>query len=247
MKRIYLLCMLLISLSLTAANEKQNSAVTMISYEQSWLDKEGTLALKNQTPNEIKQISFQITYLDMQGNPLDYENFKKKVSIAPGMVKKIDIPSYEHRRFYHYYKTGKPMGHPMFKIKFKLIDYHSQKGVTSSVNRQNSQQGAPRQSEGANITDRISTASENDIIPHDIDEDESIRTAELIGYWFFISLIIVLYITVAMMALSRNRNAISWLFMSMFISPIFAIVLLFVAGKKITINPYDREERQQDL
>jgi len=44
-----------------------DNSVTMVSYEQSWLDSEGAMALKNNTNEVIRNISFQITYLDMSG------------------------------------------------------------------------------------------------------------------------------------------------------------------------------------
>ena len=61
----------------------------------------------------------------MSGNELDYEEFIRRVSIAPGMTKKLDIPAYEHGRNYHYYKSeNMPGGSPSFKIKFQLKDYN---------------------------------------------------------------------------------------------------------------------------
>ena len=70
----------------------------MVSYEQGWLDSEGTLALKNNSSEEVKNVVFLITYLDMSGNELDHEEFSRRVSIASGMTKKVDIPAYEHDR-----------------------------------------------------------------------------------------------------------------------------------------------------
>lgn len=79
-----------------AANKDLDKDITMVSYEQGWLDSSGTLALKNNSSEEIKNVVFLITYLDMSGNELDYEEFTRRVSIAPGMTKKLDIPAYEH-------------------------------------------------------------------------------------------------------------------------------------------------------
>ena len=80
-----------------------DSSVTMVSYEQDWIDSKGTIALKNNTNEDINNVVFQITYLDMSGKALDYEEFTRSISIAPGMTRKIDIPAYEHNRNYHYY------------------------------------------------------------------------------------------------------------------------------------------------
>ena len=96
----------------------------MVSYEQSWLDSEGTIALKNNTNKEIHNVVFQITYLDMKDTELDYQIFNKNISIAPGKTKKLDITAYEHNRQYHYYKTKDNCGNPTFKIKFLLKDYN---------------------------------------------------------------------------------------------------------------------------
>ena len=81
-----------------AANKDLENDITMVSYEQSWLDSKATLALKNNSSEEVNNVLFLIIYLDMSDNELDYEEFTKRVSIAPGMTKKLDIPAYEHDR-----------------------------------------------------------------------------------------------------------------------------------------------------
>ena len=77
----------------SAAPVDSTNAVTLESYEQSWLDYEATLALKNNTSEEIRNVTFLITYLDMSGKELDYEEFFKKINILPGKTKKLDIPA----------------------------------------------------------------------------------------------------------------------------------------------------------
>ena len=100
-------------------------AVSMVSYEQGSFDNEGTLALKNNTNETIQNISFTITYLDMKETPVDYEDFFLNVDIKPGMTKKVNIPAYEHDRYYHYYQTpDNGSGNPAFKIRYKLKDYN---------------------------------------------------------------------------------------------------------------------------
>ena len=121
MKKVVLLLILVLNLSLSAFADV---AVTMVSYEQRWLDSEGTLALRNNSEDEIKDVQFRITYLDMNDNPMDYQDYSRRVSIAPGMVRKVDIPAYEHDRFYHYYKTPQALGNPKFKITFKLLSHN---------------------------------------------------------------------------------------------------------------------------
>ena len=107
-----------------AANKDLDKDITMVSYEQTWRDRQGTLSLKNNTTEEIQNVVFLITYLDMSGNELDYEEFSKRVDIAPGMTRKLDITAYEHGRNYHYYKSEGLYDNTSFKIKFKLKDYN---------------------------------------------------------------------------------------------------------------------------
>ena len=127
MKRILITIITVLLMSPAIAQDKGlSNAVTMVSYEQGWLDSRGTLALKNNTNEGIHNVSFQITYLDMSGNPLDYEVYTKDIEIAPGMTRKVDIPAYEYDRSYHYYKSeNRPGGSPSFKVKFELKDYNT--------------------------------------------------------------------------------------------------------------------------
>lgn len=90
---------LLLSIVAFAAQKNLDKDITMVTYEQGWMDTNGALSLKNNTGVEVKNVVFLITYLDMSGNELDYEEFNKSVSIAPGKTKKIDIPAYEQERF----------------------------------------------------------------------------------------------------------------------------------------------------
>ena len=118
---------LLLSIVAFAAQKNLDKDITMVTYEQGWMDTNGALSLKNNTGVEVKNVVFLITYLDMSGNELDYEEFNKSVSIAPGKTKKIDIPAYEQERFYHYYKSPGNEMEPKtaFKIKFQLKDNSS--------------------------------------------------------------------------------------------------------------------------
>ena len=133
-KRIFIaLFSLFLALVSFATNKNLEKDITMVSYEQSWSDMEGTLALKNNTNEEVTNLVFLIIYLDMQGNELDYKEFSKHVSIAPGMTKKLDIPAYEHDRYYYYYKSEGLQGraNASFKIKFQLKDYNLVKETDS--------------------------------------------------------------------------------------------------------------------
>lgn len=203
-----LLC-LFVMLSAFAVNADD---VTMVSYEQGWTDMEGTLALKNNTNSEIRNITFLITYLDMNGNDLDYEEFYKKVSIAPGMTKKIDIPAYEHGRYYHYYKSeNMPGGSPAFKIIFELKDYNAQASLGD---------------------DESDLAADDDVF----DNSSSDRFTGyfiiilLVGLVMFIGISVGLYILVAVMAQHRHRNVVAWILISFVGTPVLSIIILLVIG-----------------
>ena len=177
--------------------------VTMVSYEQRWLDLDGTLALKNNTNEEIHNVVYQITYLDMSGNPLDYEDFTSEVLISPGMTKKVDIPAYEHSRHYHYYKSeNMPGGSPAFKIEFKLKDYNVDEAAIEEANESNSNVGFP----ALNLT------------------------FILLFVLFGIGISVAMYVIVAVMAQKRRRNVVLWVLLSIVASPLLIIIILFAVG-----------------
>ena len=209
-KRISIaLLSIFISVVAFAANKNLENDITMVSYEQSWLDSKATLALKNNSSEEVKNVLFLIIYLDMSGNELDYEEFTRRVSIAPGMTRKLDIPAYEHDRNYHYYKSeNMPGGSPSFKIKFKLKDY--------------------------NVEDEVVEESIDDIPFSTYDYDRSSgnegRYVSIIASLLFISITIGLYVLVAVMAQKRNRNVVVWVLLSLFVTPLLTIFTLLVIG-----------------
>lgn len=192
---------------------KGDEAVTMVSYEQGWLDSKGTLALKNNTNEEIHNVSFQITYLDMSGNPLDYEEFTKSISIAPGMTRKIDVPAYEHDRNYHYYKSeNMPSGSPSFKIKFELKDYNSVLQESKDIDNY---------SHYDNANNSLYSSSRN---------DGWYMIIAIIAVLIVIGISVGLYVLVAVMAKSRNRSIVLWVLLSIVASPLLIIIILLVVG-----------------
>ncbi len=194
-----------------AANKDLEKDITMVSYEQRWLDSNGTLALKNNTSDEVKNVVFMISYLDMNGKELDYEEFTKTVSIAPGMTRKLDIPAYEHDRWYHYYKTENTNSEsPAFKIKFKLKDY--------------------------NVKEENAAKSE---VYHTYDSPYDDQSSDDGSPYFFIAIFLIilfvsitvgLYILVAVMAKNRNRNVAVWVLLSILATPILTAIILLVVG-----------------
>ena len=194
----------------------------MVSYEQGWLDSSGTLALKNNSSEEVKNVVFLITYLDMSGNELDYEEFARNVSIAPGMTKKIDVPAYEYNRSYHYYKSeDRSGGSPAFKIKFQLKDYNVAKV------------------EKVGGVEELDEEYADSIREMSLDEDDDVRLTTNEGIFsimlvvialVFISITVGLYVLVAVMAQRRNRSVVAWILLSLIGTPLLMVIILLVIG-----------------
>ncbi len=210
MRKLLTILMLTISLSMSATSKDTLNAVSMVSYEQGWLDSEGTLALKNNTNEDISNVTYRITYLDMKGNPLDYEEYTSEIDVAPGMTKKVNVPAYEHERNYSYYTSEASLTRPhRFKIKFEVTAYNT---PDAESNLTNSDSYVPYNNSG-------------------------------IYLWVAIFMLLALgayvgmYVLVAVMANRRNRNAALWVLVSIFATPLLAIILLLCLGKQY--NPYD--------
>ena len=190
---------MMLFVSAFAADKDLDKDITMVSYQQSWSDDYGTLALRNNTDEEIKNVVFLITYLDMSGNELDYAEFNKAISIAPGMTKKLDIKAYERSRRYHYYKSEGLYDNTSFKIKFQLKDYNVDQSKYNSIEDNN---------DGGHLWMYM-----------------------LFVLLFGLSLIVGLYVIVAVMAKKRNRSVILWLLLSLIATPFLVIIILLCVGK----------------
>lgn len=223
MKKLFftLLTGFFVLLQTFAAPSDSTNAVTMVSYEQNWIDSRGTLALKNNTSETIRNVTFLITYLDMSGRELDYEEFFKEVDIEPGKTRKIDIRAYEHGRDYHYYKSeNRPGGSPAFKIKFELKKYNSAKASSDSEYR--------------NPFGVYDTETDKD---SGIGEGAVIIIAVIAGI-FILAAIVGLYVLVAVMAKKRNRNVALWVLLSVIASPLLIIIILLVIGEDSRIDEF---------
>lgn len=207
---------LLLSIVAFAAQKNLDKDITMVTYEQGWMDMNGTLSLKNNTGVEVKNVVFLITYLDMSGNELDYEEFNKLVSIAPGKTKKIDIPAYEQERFYHYYKSPGDETKPKtaFKIKFQLKDYNVE-GEAEELN-------------SSPIRGRNTNSLEG--------QDGFYLIIAISILLFFIGISIGLYVMVAVMAQKRNRNVVIWILLSLIATPLLMIIILLAIGENKGYN-----------
>lgn len=214
MKKFILLLTLTISLSISATTKDTLNAVTMVAYEQRWLDSEGTLALKNNTNEDIHNITYRLTYLDMNGNALDYKDYSSTIDVAAGMTKKVNIPAYEYDRNYSYYTSEASLTNPhRFKVKFELTGY--------------------------NLPDMKTTKDETDemLMSEDAPMDKAIGAFGAIVGMLVIGFFIGMYALVAVIASRRNRNAALWVFASLFFTPVFTIIILLCLGEKH--NPYD--------
>lgn len=213
--------MLLASLNLSATDKKTNEAVTFVSYEQNWFDSESSLILKNNTDKEIKKVSFRIIYFDMDGNALDYIDYSPKTEIAPGMTRKIEIPAYGCEKNYSYYKSEVlPNRGKKFKINFELKDYK----VSDS--------------DMSDSTDTLDTLPDS--------SESSFDFMMIILFFFSIAVLgayIGMYILVAIMAKSRYRNPALWVLVSVFTTPLLAIIILLCIGKAY-IEPKEAGSRQ---
>lgn len=129
MRRLILTLFVLLAIACQSAfadNVKVDSdAVTMQRYEQNWDDSEATLSLKNNTSTAIHNVRFLIDYFDINGMAIDYREYSLAVDIAPKMTKQVDIPAFEARRRYSYYRSKSIIGGTSFKIKFRLLGYNS--------------------------------------------------------------------------------------------------------------------------
>lgn len=99
-------------------------AVTLVSYTHTWSEDNAKISLKNNTEQTITKISARITYYDMSGNMLDYQDFTKSVQIDPGMSRSLQIPGFGADEHYAYYKSDTFYSQQRkYKVQFQLKSY----------------------------------------------------------------------------------------------------------------------------
>ena len=204
-----------------SASAAKPAPVEMVSYEQGWTDFYGTIALKNNTSGNLHNVTFTLEYLDMNGRQLDYETFTRDIEIAPGKTKKLDIPAYEHARYYHYYKTKDDFGNPAFKLRFELNDYKITEPKLSAS-------GSSAQEETASDT----AAGENN-------ENHGIAAIVLLVILLIcFGVYIGMYVLVGVMAKKRHRSVFLWVTLSFFMTPLTVCIILLAIGRKPTDEYY---------
>ena len=216
MKRtLLILAGIFVSLASFALSKDSANAVTMLDYEQSWSDNTGSLSLKNNTDMPIENVVFQITYLNMTGQPIDYKDYYKAVSIAPGKTRRIEIPACQHERSYSYYKSEADYVTPhRFKIRFELTGYNIKSPTDNG-------KGAEKSLETDDFIDRM---------------------GPILGLSmaiFALGIVFGLYVIVAVMANKRHRNAVLWIILSFITTPLLVIFILLIIGKA-----YDRNNEE---
>ena len=206
--------MLLVALSVHATSKDTVNALRMVSYEQTWLDRQGTLALKNNTKHTIYNVRYRLTYFDMKGNPMDYKDFYTEIEIAPGMTKKVNVEGYECDRNYSYYLSEACPSHPKkFKISYETLAYNQAEESCVQLN-----------------TDALLT-KESPISEMDDGPTYLNSVVMVIIMLFVLAGYVGFYVLVAIMAQRRNRSAALWLLLSFIATPILVILILLVIGK----------------
>ena len=214
---------LLLSVTSFALGKDSADAVIMLDYEQAWNDDTGRLSLKNNTNEPIEDLSFQITYIDMQGRTIGMENFNKDIYISPGETKTVGIPAFNADEHYSYYKSvAKKDSANIFIIRFDLTDYNEQGRLAAG---------------GKSLQNNDTTSA----VYH---SDESLfhRLGPIAWLGLFVILagaMFGLYVIVAVMANKRHRNAVLWILLSFITTPLLVIFILLIIGKA-----YDRNNEE---
>ena len=201
---IALLCLALSSVA-SAANDKATEPVTAGTYEHDPGLSDAYIGLKNNTNYAIKSLSFQISYFDMDGNQLDYEDFNTHTAIEPGLAKEPLRQSWYMRDF---------------KIKFRLKEVNGKEV--------NGDWQIPSKDKDIEPTTRPA----NPPIPPAYERTSGFSGLMMVIIMGIplLGILAGLYVLVASMAKRRNRSAALWVIIALVSTPVLAAVILLCIG-----------------
>lgn len=199
----------------TAAAMAQTAGVSMTKFEQTFLDSQAAIALRNNLPDTVYSVTYSLEFLSSKGVPEDFQEYTSKVTIPPGMTKKVEIPAYCHDRDYEYYKTSQSGGYyPTFKVNYKYISADTVRPKKAAMRSM--------------ATEPAATATDSSESPQQPGLSSIIMW---LGLFFAITFVIGMYVLVAQMARNRGRNAAVWVALSLFLSPLLVMFILLIAGR----------------
>lgn len=83
-------------------------AVVFSGYEKTLRSSRESVFVTNRTSSHINEITFLITYHDMQGRALHRRHINVSASIAPNQTTKVDFPSWDTQKVFYYHLSPEP-------------------------------------------------------------------------------------------------------------------------------------------
>lgn len=219
---IAFLCLAMSSVA-NAANDKATEPVTVGTYEHDPGLSDAYIGLKNNTNGTITSLSFQISYFDMDGNQLDYEDFNTNTAIEPGLAKKVKIPANEPLRQSWHMRD--------FKIKFRLKAVNG-KAVSGSWQSPSKDIEPTQEIEPTYSVNSPTVSTDSSAKPsrgRSFGDVIGMISGTLIVI-LMISIIVAMYVLVVQLAKRYNRSAILWLIISLIITPVLVVIILHCIG-----------------
>lgn len=203
--------MFLLALSCFASAPDSLNSVAFKSYVQGEHDREGAISLKNNTRQQIHNVNFRLTYLDMKDMPLDYKDYAVDVEIDPGMTKQVSIPGFQSDRNFAYYKSSETFTEDSkkFKVHYKLLGFNK----------------------------KAKTPVAESSFKSDPDVEPIVNALLWVSKFFVVACVfmlivgILLFVLVGVEAKRLNREATPWVLISFFITPIVSLIILLILGK----------------